>query len=141
MSNKNKYTTAYVLCKKFNLENFLNHLYPTFIEKDSNQNINDFISFIIDYEILFTINQIFPTEKEINLILNLNISKEKISSINQIDYLFLTLSTVPKFKFYIENLLSLYEVKEDILDYSKYLKILSGVFIVLIHSINLKNFY
>ncbi len=52
----------------------------------------------------------------------------------------MTLSTVPKFKFYIENLLSLYEVKEDILDYSKYLKILSGVFIVLIHSINLKNF-
>ena len=123
------------------MESFLNNLYPTFIEKESNQNLieKDFISFIIDYEILFTINQIFPTEKESNEILNLKISKEKLSSVNQIDYLFLTLSTVPKFKIYIDNLLCLTEVKGDILEYSKYLKAITGVYIVLINSMNIKN--
>ena len=123
------------------MESFLNNLYPTFIEKESNQNLieKDFISFIIDYEILFTINQIFPTEKESNEILNLKISKEKLSSVNQIDYLFLTLSTVPKFKIYINNLLSLIDIKADILEYSKYLKTITGVYVVLINSINIKN--
>ena len=123
------------------MESFLNNLYPTFIEKESNQITieKDFISFIIDYEILFTISQIFPTEKECNEILNLKISKEKLSSINQIDYLFLTLSTVPKFKIYIDNLLSLIDIKADILEYSKYLKTITGVYVVLINSINIKN--
>ena len=123
------------------MESFLNNLYPTFIEKESNQITieKDFISFIIDYEILFTISQIFPTEKECNEILNLKISKEKLSSVNQIDYLFLTLSTVPKFKIYIDNLLCLNDVKGDILEYSKYLKAITGVYIVLINSMNIKN--
>jgi len=125
IENKNKYTTAYVLYKKYNLEK-LNDILSIFYteEKEKKDKLN--YDFICNYEMLFTLNQIYPSQNEIENILKL---KDNSDNFNKIDFLFFCLSKNNKFKLYIENYIQLINIQNEIINLNDFYSNLNEIYL------------
>ena len=125
IENKNKYTTAYVLYKKFNLEK-LNDILSIFYidEKEQKDKLN--FDFICNYEMLFTLNQIYPSQNEIENILKL---KDNTDNFNKIDLLFFCLSKNNKFKIYIENYIQIINIQNEIINLNDFYSNLNEIYL------------
>lgn len=108
-------------------------------EVKNKDNLNpEVYKLLTNYEIIFTLNQIFPSTQEISSITSLNIDKTKSNSLSITDNLFYTLSSYPKMKIYLDSLISLYEIKGEILEIISFSKKLSSLYSFLLFSKKLK---
>ena len=129
---------TYVLCKKYNVEEIIKAI-PLILSADKNSKekvSNEGYELLTNYEILFTLNQIFPSVNEIKAISALNITKTDSLSLN--DKLFHLLSSYPSIKTYIEALISLYDIRTDILDRISFMNSLNATYEILLSSSKLK---
>ena len=129
---------TYVLCKKYNVEEIIKAI-PLILSADNNSKekiSNEGYELLTNYEILFTLNQIFPSVNEIKAISALNITKTDSLSLN--DKLFHLLSSYPSIKTYIEALISLYDIRTDILDRISFMNSLNATYEILLSSSKLK---
>ena len=129
---------TYVLCKKYNVEEIIKAI-PLILSADNNSKekiSNEGYELLTNYEILFTLNQIFPSVNEIKAISALNITKTDSLSLN--DKMFHLLSSYPSIKTYIEALISLYDIRTDILDRISFMNSLNATYEILLSSSKLK---
>ena len=129
---------TYVLCKKYNVEEIIKAI-PLILSADNNSKekiSNEGYELLTNYEILFTLNQIFPSVNEIKAISALNITKT--DSLSLTDKLFHLLSSYPSIKTYIEALISLYDIRTDILDRISFMNSLNATYEILLSSSKLK---
>ena len=129
---------TYVLCKKYNVEEIIKAI-PLILSADNNSKekiSNEGYELLTNYEILFTLNQIFPSVNEIKAISALNITKTDSLSLN--DKMFHLLSSYPSIKTYIEGLISLYDIRTDILDRISFMNSLNATYEILLSSSKLK---
>ena len=125
IENKNKYTTAFVLYKKYNLEK-LNDILTIFYIDEKEEKDNMKYDFICNYEMLFTLNQIYPSPNEIENILKL---KDNIVNFNKIDLLFFCLSKNNKFKIYIDNYIQIINIQNEIINLNEFYSNLNEIYI------------
>ena len=103
-------------------------------EEEQKQEVTEEVySVITNYEILFVINQIYPTESEIKEITS-TIHQEEVQTFSQEDTLILTLCLYPKFKKYIDFILTLYDIQTDIVELCEFYTDLYNVIHFLTHS-------
>lgn len=129
---------TYVLCKKYNVEEIIKAI-PLILSAENNSKdkvSNEGYELLTNYEILFTLNQIFPSVNEIKAISALNITKT--DSLSLTDKLFHLLSSYPSIKTYIEALISLYDIRTDILDRIYFMNSLNATYEILLSSSKLK---
>ena len=129
---------TYVLCKKYNVEEIIKAI-PLILSADNNSKdivSNEGYELLTNYEILFTLNQIFPSVNEIKAISTLNITKT--DSLSLTDKLFHLLSSYPSIKSYIEALISLYDIRTDILNRISFMNSLNATYEILLSSSKLK---
>ena len=129
---------TYVLCKKYNVEEIIKAI-PLILSAENNSKdivSNEGYELLTNYEILFTLNQIFPSVNEIKAISALNITKT--DSLSLTDKMFHLLSSYPSIKTYIEALISLYDIRTDILDRISFMNSLNATYEILLSSSKLK---
>ena len=129
---------TYVLCKKYNVEEIIKAIPLILSSHNHNEDkvSNEGYELITNYEILFTLNQIFPSVNEIKAISALNITKTH--SLSLTDKLFHLLSSYPSIKTYIEALISLYDIRTDILNRISFMNSLNATYEILLSSSKLK---
>lgn len=135
IENKNKYATTYVLCKKYNIEEIIKTI-PLLLQDTKEDISNEGYEVITNYEILFTLNQIFPSVNEIKAISALNISKSEQLSLT--DRLFHVLSSYPSIKTYIDSLISLYDIRSEVLSQLSFMNSLNSAYEIILSSSKLK---
>ena len=129
---------TYVLCKKYNVEEIIKAIPLILSSHNHNEDkvSNEGYELITNYEILFTLNQIFPSVNEIKAISALNITKAH--SLSLTDKLFHLLSSYPSIKTYIEALISLYDIRSDIRDKICFMNSLNATYEIILSSSKLK---
>ena len=129
---------TYVLCKKYNVEEIIKAIPLILSSHNHNEDkvSNEGYELITNYEILFTLNQIFPSVNEIKAISALNITKTH--SLSLTDKLFHLLSSYPSIKTYIEALISLYDIRTDILNRISFMNSLNATYEIILSSSKLK---
>ena len=129
---------TYVLCKKYNVEEIIKAIPLILSSHNHNEDkvSNEGYELITNYEILFTLNQIFPSVNEIKAISALNITKTH--SLSLTDKLFHLLSSYPSIKTYIEALISLYDIRSDIRDKICFMNSLNATYEIILSSSKLK---